>query len=55
MADNIIKQDDRIRQEENIESSSKQWEEEQWEEECFNIGCQKARDEAVKMLTQIEQ
>ena len=50
MADNIIKQDDRIRQEENIESSSKQW-----EEECFNIGCQKARDEAVKMLTQIEQ
>ena len=51
MADNIIKQDDHIRQEEiNIEFSSKQW-----EEECLNIGCQKARDEAVKMLTQIEQ
>lgn len=51
MAENIIKQDDHIRQEEiNIEFFSKQW-----EEECFNIGCQKARDEAVKMLTQIEQ
>jgi hypothetical protein len=51
MAKNIIKQDDCIRQEEiNIESLSNQW-----EEESFNIGCQKAREEAVKRLTQIEQ
>ena len=51
MAENIIKQDNNIKQDEiNIGISL-----EQWEEDCFNIGCQKARDEAVNMLTQIEQ
>jgi hypothetical protein len=51
MAENIIYQDTSIRQEEiNIGLSP-----EQWEEKCYKICCQKARDEAVKMLTQIEQ
>ena len=49
MAKDIIKEDNNIEQV-NIESFAQQW-----EEECFNIGCQKARDEAIKRLTQIEQ
>jgi len=51
MAENIIKEDNNVKQEEiDIESFPQQW-----EEECFNIGCQKARDEAIKKITQIEQ
>ena len=54
MAKDIIEQDNNIKQEEiNIVFSTLNLSAEQWEEECYKIGCQKAREKAVKMLTQI--